>query len=260
MKKIMLALSVTFLSFVFLLSTATASNKQVIAGAGPSTKVVELFFSKLSLQPSAKDYEFVVPAMSTKHAGGITNTDRFLFGRTGHALTEAERAMNKKEILLAKVPIAFASGGGAKIPALSIDAIEKIFRKKINKWTELGGADIKIITVGREPTEALFMELKQDFPFFQEVKFDIVLKTDDEVVKLLKSPLGEYAIAFGAKPNFTDVRTLDVKGKGNVGILLGLVYDKNNENDPLVKAASIYAASDEWRRVVADAGLFPVKK
>jgi len=253
MKKVLVPLLSLFIAILLMFSTASAAEKQIVAGAGPSTTVVELFFSEFSQQPSARNYEFVIPPMSTKHAGGIANSDTFLFGRTGRPLNEAERARNKKEIFLAKVPISFATGDGSRISTLSVKEIEKIYRGEIGNWRELGGPDIDIITVGREPTEALFSELKEEYPFFREAQFDVVFKKDDEVVNFLKSPVGQYAIAFGAKPNFSETKPIQVTGGFNAGVRLGLVYDQVNENHPIVKASNDYAASDAWRKLVDQA-------
>lgn len=240
-------------------STAMALDKQVVAGAGPSTKVVELFFSKFCLQPCAQGYEFVVPPMSTKHAGGIKNSGQYLFGRTGRPLNSKELGLNKKEIYLAKVPIAFAMGDGSKIRSLSMDQVKKIFLGEISNWKELGGPDVDIVTVGREPTEALFTELKGEYPFFKDAKFDVIYKKDHQVVEFLKSPVGQFAIAFGAEPNFSEVSTLEIDGGFEAGVRLGLVYDQTNQDHPLIKAASDYAKTDEWHNLVAQASLIPAQ-
>lgn len=259
MRKRFVILSGVWLCLAAFLSPIPAAAKQVIAGAGPSTKVAELFFTEFSNQPEALGIEFVVPPMSTKHAGGIENSNNYLFGRTGRPLNDKERSQNKKDLFLAKVPIAFATGEAARHAPLSLADIEKIFRGEITNWSALGGPDVAIVTIGREPTEALFMELKEEYPFFKEAKFNIVFKKDDEVVNFLKSPVGTYAIAFGAKPNFTDVKTLDIP-EATAGVRLGLVYDAKNENNPVVKGAIRFAATNEWRQMVITAGLIPVSK
>ena len=87
-----------------------------------------MFFSKFCLQPCAHDYEFMVIPMSTKHAGGIKNSDSYLFGRTGRPLNGAEVSLNKSELFLAKVPIAFATGEASSISKLSFEELIKDLR------------------------------------------------------------------------------------------------------------------------------------
>ncbi len=260
MKKMFFSLSIAIIGVALICSVSMATNKQIVAGAGPSTKVVELFFSKICLLPCAVDYEFVVPPMSSKHAGGVRNTDKYLFGRTGRPLNEAEIALNKKDVFLAKVPIVFATGEGSSLSALSLKDLEKIYRGEINSWNELGGPDVEIVTVGREQNEALFLELKKEFPFFKDSKFDVILNKDDDVINFLKTPVGQYAIAFGAKPNLTEVRNIEIKEGFHAGVRLGLVYDQANENDPIVQAVSTYAASTEWHELVAQENLISVSE
>lgn len=231
----------------------------IIAGAGPSTKVIELFFQNFARQPAAQGYKFVVPSESIKHAGGIKHSFRNLFGRTGRPLNDREILYNRKEIFLAMVPIAFATGPGAGITDLSMRELEMIFRKEITNWKKVGGQDAEITTVGREPTEAIFTELKRDYKFFNRVTFDVVLEKDPEVVDFLRTEYGQYAIAFGARANLGLLNEIYIKEDLGSGVRVGLVYDIKNENHPLIKAVSDYAQSDEWKNLLKHSGAYPIK-
>ncbi len=70
---------------------AGAVEQQVVAGAGPSTKIVKMFFDEFSKIESGEGYEFVVPPKSIKHAGGIRASGKYVFGRTGRPLNEKEK-------------------------------------------------------------------------------------------------------------------------------------------------------------------------
>lgn len=238
-----------------------AQERQVIAGAGPSTRVVELFFNSFAEQPIAADYQFSIPLKSTKHRGGIDNSDTYLFGRTGRPLNEGERARGKDEIFLAMVPIVFVAGDGVRIHSLSMRELELIYRHKIDNWKRVGGVDAEIITVGREPTEALFTELKNYYFFFHQAEFDRIFYRDHEVVDFLRSAEGRYAIAFGAKANFYGMNLIYIKEDLQAGVRVGLVYDLKNRDHPLVQAVREYAHSDEWRQVLRRSrlGLEPVR-
>ena len=248
-------ISAFVLSFV---SPALCADKQAIAGAGPSTKVVELFVKEFSKQPIANNYSFTVPPKSTKHAGGIKHSDYYLFGRTGRPLNDKEKALNKEEIFLARLPITFVVGSKARVNKLTIAQVEDIFTGKITNWKAVGGADKEIFTIGREPSEALFSILKKNNPAFKKASFSRILEKDHYVVKFLLMDKGDHAIAFGAKPNFEakGINVIDVDGF-SVGVSVGLVYDKKNTNHELVKAAKAFAASDEWANAVKGMGLLP---
>jgi len=243
---------------ILVASVCHAKETLVIAGAGPSTKVVSLFFENFQHQPAAQNYEFVVPEESIKHAGGIKHTYKNLFGRTGRPLNDAEIGYNRKEIFLAMMPIAFATGHEVKVPTISMRELEMIFQKKITNWKKVGGPDAEILTVGREPTEALFTELKRYYTFFKRSHFDLILNKDHEVVELLDSPKGWYAISFGAKANLTHLNNIAIEEELNTGVRLGLVYAAEHEKHPLVIAVKDYAQSDAWREIVREAGLYPV--
>jgi len=250
-------LNVVLLVAVFVcmsLMTAQAIEKEIVAGAGPSTKIVQTFMTEFASQPACAGTTFEVPPKSVKHAGGIKCSDHNLFGRTGRPLNAKEKELGKKEIFLAKVPIAFVTGPGAGVSQLNLDDLEKIYTRKVTNWKQVGGADAAIVLAGREPTEALYLELKVDYAFFREAKFDVVLNKDNYIVSFMKSFKGKNAIAFGAKPNFSELNIVDVAGF-TAGTRLGLVYDKRNQDNPVVNAAMDFAKSDTWQKQVEQAGL-----
>ncbi len=237
-------------------SVSIQAEEQVIAGAGPSTKIVQLFVQKFSKNPVAHNVEFKVPTKSAKHAGGIKASSKFLFGRTGRPLNVKEKRMKKEEIILARIPIAFATGSGTGVSYLNMQQVEGLFTGKNTKWSEVGGTEAAVVLIGREPTEALFTVLKKSYPSFEDAKFNKIFKKDHAVVRFLNSPDGENAIAFGARPNFDDVNVVEVEGF-STGVAVGLVYDLKNKGHALVKAAQAYAASPEWAVAVEQAGMLP---
>jgi len=243
---------------LFLTTTGFAEETIVIAGAGPSTKIVTIFFENFAKQPAASGYKFIVPQESIKHAGGIKHSFKNLFGRTGRPLNLEEKNFKRGEIFLGKMPISFASGNEVNVPLISMRELEMIFRKEITNWKSVGGPDKEIVTVGREQTEALFSELKQYYRFFNQAKFDKIFYKDNEVVSFLESPQGWYAISFGAKGNLENLHAIHIREDLNTGVRLGLVYDKKNEQHPLVLAVKEYAQSDEWKALVQSVGAFPI--
>jgi hypothetical protein len=243
---------------LLLVSPAMSVEEQVIAGAGPSTKIVELFVKEFSKQQIAMNYSFKIPPKSTKHAGGIKNTEFYLFGRTGRPLNDKEKALDIEEISLARLPISFVIGKNAGISKLTIRQVEDIFTGRLSNWKEVGGTNEKIYTIGREPTEALFSILKKNNPAFERAKFDRILKRDHFVVKFFLLPKGDYAIAFGAKPNFDakGIKLLEVEGF-SLGVSVGLVYASKNENHELISAVRKFARSGDWAKAVGRLGLLP---
>ena len=242
-----------FLSY----SPLWAEPVEVIAGAGPSTRVVKVFFQKFAKNEAASVYRFIIPSQSAKHQGGIINADNFLFGRTGRPLANFEKSLGKQEILLAKVPITFAAGEGAQRVQVSMEDIQKIFQREITNWNTFGGPDALIELVGRERNESIFGVLKDEYPYFKHIIFDRVFHRDTDVVEFLKSADGTHAISFGVTPNFETTYRLDVEDF-NSGIAVGLVYDVVNDNHPVVVAAKEYVASTEWQKQLSKSHFPPV--
>ncbi|MEW6088021.1 MAG: substrate-binding domain-containing protein [bacterium] len=228
----------------------------MVAGAGPSTKVVQLFFEGFSKLPPAKGYKFEIPPKSVKHSGGVKSSGQYIFGRTGKPLSAEEKKMNKDEIFLAQIPVSFAVGSGAGITSLDLNQLENIFTGKYTNWKQAGGNDQPIVTVGREAAEAFFTVIKSLYPFFKSAKFTKIFEKDTDVVNFLKNDYGKYAIAFSAKSNFINEAGITVipVEKFIVNVQVGLVYDLKNINHPLVNSASDYAKSKEWREKITAAG------
>jgi len=249
-----------FTAFFFVLlwaaPTLADETKQMVSGAGPSTAVAQLFFQFLSKKPDVAGYHFYVPAASAKHAGGIKNSDDFLFGRIGRPFNEQEKQLGKIELFLAKVPFVFVVGPKVGLKKLTLAEVEAIFLGRVDNWKELGGPDAAITVIGREPTEAFYTSLKAAYPQFINASFDQVLKRDHDVVDYLKTDAGAYAIAFGAKPNFSFVNILDVTGF-EIGVNIGLTYDRKNAEHKIIKAARRFAESTEWRGGLSLLGLLP---
>lgn len=241
---------------LFISMHAFAQEKHVVMGAGPSTFVAELFFGQISRSAGGEKYVFEIDPRSIKHAGGILSSDTHLFGRTGRLLDAAERANNKKEIVLARIPVAVVAGSKAGVQKITLSQLEGIFTRKITNWRELGGADHPIVLMGREPTEAAFVVLKNAYPFFNTAVFDETLTRDHQVVNFMRSTKGEHAIGFGAKPNFEGMKVLAVE-KFEPSMSVGLVYDGKNSDHPLVQLAQAHAKGNEWRKLLKKAELYP---
>lgn len=224
-----------------------AAGTEVIAGAGPSTKVVKEFVKLLAEDPRTQSFVFSVPEESTKHQGGIDSAGKNLFGRTGRPLDDREKASGYAEILLANMPIVFVAGAEAGVRQLTKGQVCDIFTGAITNWKEVGGNDRKVVLITREATEALFQELKKGLPCMNQVaETKFVLKNDSHVVDMLKTmDLGRMAIGFGAKGNFPEAVRLVVPGL-SPGTRLGLVYKLTNKDHPVVKAAVEIANGKEW--------------
>lgn len=238
---------------LILTATGICEELQLVAGAGPSTKIATLFFTSFQTMPETSGYSFEVPPRSVKHAGGIQASDTYLFGRTGRPLNKKEKALGKDEIFLASIPLSFVAGSGAGVKRLTRQQLRDIYTGRIVTWKEIGGADHDIVLVGREKTEAALSVLRNEFPSLDEAKYDRVFKRDHQVVNYIKSEQGRYALGFGAKLNFDPEYHILVEDFSR-GINVGLVYDLKNAEHPLIIAVKKYAGSTSWYNEVLNSG------
>jgi hypothetical protein len=238
---------------LILTATGICEELQLVAGAGPSTKIAGLFFTNFQTMPEASGYNFEVPPRSVKHAGGIQASDIYLFGRTGRPLNKKEKALGKDEIFLASIPLSFVAGNGTGVKRLTREQLRDIYTGRVVTWKEIGGADHAIVLVGREKTEAALSVLRNEFPSLDEAKYDRVFKRDHQVVNYIKSEQGRYALGFGAKSNFDPEYHILIEDFSR-GVNVGLVYDLKNEENPLIIAVKKYAGSTSWHNEVLNSG------
>jgi len=250
-------LTIVLLSCLLLPFNSGAQQEEMIAGAAASTEISKLFFEHFSNNFACAEYDFRVMTTPIRHKSGVLTTNRFIFGRIGNPLDDRERQMGKKEILLGNVQIMIAVGLETEANSISLKQLEKIMTRRITNWKEVGGTDAPILLIGKEKSDPVFTSLRNKYPFFNNVKFDRIIKYDDETSKTLNSPDGGHAIAFGARPNFKLYNHLPVDGF-SAELSVGLAYDKKNEQLPVVKAAKLYAKSPEWKALVKTIDALPV--
>jgi hypothetical protein len=253
----MRATAIVLLVFFPVLLQADAKEIVSITGAGPSIDITEKFISVLRENPWIENrYRFRLDPDSTKHAGGIKNTDQHLFGRTGRPLSLEEKALGKKEIFLAKIPTVFATSRTVGIEEITIDQLRSVYLRKVSSWAQLNGDDVPIFLVGRENAESIFMQLKQAYPFFSAARFDIILYNDTAVINYLKHSR-RTGLAFGSAPNLTPYYQIRVKGM-DLARKVGLVFDAQKSDHPLVKLVINTAVSKQWKNRLTPWGYQPV--
>ena len=251
MKGIFKALTLCFsLLFLYSNQSLAKTNSVNVSGAGPSAKIVQLFFSAFKTHnPKYKNIEFVVPSRSIKHAGGIRWSNKHLFGRTGRSLSDKEKAGSKKEILLAKIPAVFVKGKKVGIKQLTPKQLESIYNGKIINWKTLGGPNAKIELIGREPKEAIHSKLKKLYPFMTDAKYWITYTRDHQVIGHMNSSRSNYSLGYGAAPNFSKLLLMNITGP-QTGVAVGLVYDEKNHRDALLNDVITFSQSKQWHDTV----------
>jgi len=245
------------LMLILAASFVAAEETIVIAGAGPSTRIVTEFFARFAETDAAASYVFTVPERSIKHAGGLKASDQTLFGRTGRPLTDDERGETRQEIFLGRIPLTFVIDPDLGISELSRIQLEDLLSGHVTNWQEIGGPDVPVKLVGREPTEAALMTLSEHLPLIADAPFALRLKKDHQLVQMMETPDRKGVLGFGAKGNFPPDQVLTVPGL-DVGLAVGLVINTRNADHPLVIAVRAYAESKAWTAHVVALDMLPV--
>ena len=257
-----------FMSVAFILSMRVLAGADepgdatrfVIAGAGPSTKVVELLAQEFCAVHEG--YKVIVPPKSIKHKGGlewVTKSDR-LFGRTGRPLSDQDREAfpTVRELPIAKIKIGFAVGKELGVSELTLEQWGKISTGTVQQWHEVGGPKQPIILLGREPTESLLMALQGEYPSFGVQGFAKIYQKEDQMLKSIGKIPG--AIGFSSKSNLAarqDLTVLTIDGL-TAGLQVALVYDVKHRDAETVKMMKAFIESERWRKALEAHDFLPV--
>ncbi|MDM8549858.1 substrate-binding domain-containing protein [Desulfobacterales bacterium HSG2] len=257
-------LLIIVISLAITAGNAYASEPLVIAGAGPSTELVKLLVREFCGTEDGKGFHITVPPKSIKHAGGLrwaTGKDP-VFGRTGRPMNDKEKKTypQLREFFLAKIKIGFAVNKKVSLSKLTGEQFEGIFTGKIKNWKAVGGADMPVILLGREKTEAAYTALCKDYPFMLNARFVRRYKKEHQIIKAISRTPG--SIGFSSESVIRSEKKcilLDIEGFSS-GQNVGLVYDVQKEKLPIVDKVRRFVNGERWLNVLKSSGYLPPEK
>lgn len=249
-----IAAGVSFFSFFLFSIPALAADIHTlqISGAGPSTQAVQLFAEAFTRQHP--EYTIVVPAESIKHRGGIVWALRHgqLFGRLGRPLSAADREEfpTARELPLAQIRIAFAVHRDLGVSVLTHAEWVAIMQGELTNWRQVGGPDVPIIVLGREPGEASRQIIEDDQPLFRQARIRKFYSKDHLMVRAIATVPGAIGFATeGALVAEGTLSLLDINGFASF-LSVGLVYEAGREADPLVSLVRAFVVSSHWHALL----------
>ncbi|MFN0303152.1 MAG: substrate-binding domain-containing protein [Burkholderiales bacterium] len=155
-----------------------------LAGLIATTTSLAVYAEPLVI-PGTAGSEFVLNELAKAYEGGIVSippsigstrgikavrTGQAALGRVSRTLTDEERAVGLKYQAFARDAAVFVAGSGANVTSLTSAQVRDIFSGRIRRWAEVGGADVPIRVVTREPTAAVATALRNAFPEFADAK------------------------------------------------------------------------------------------
>lgn len=254
------------LAMIIMISLTTAAGKAygseslVIAGGGAGIAVVQLLAKEFCASEEGKEVNIVVPDKSIKHAGGLKwAAGKEVFGRICRPMSakDKETYPQLRELFVAKIKTGFAVNKTAKVSKLTMEQFKGIFTGKIKRWKEVGGADIPIILLGREKTEALYIALCKDYPFMIDAPFTRRYKKEHQIIKAIGKTPG--SIGFSSRSGLKAAKkcvVLDIDGFSS-GHNLGVAYDVQKETLPIVDKFKKFVKSERWLNALESNGFLP---
>jgi len=264
MKKFLIP--VLIIVFIFAFSTITVAQKEnekkrlVIAGAGPSTQVVELLAK--GFMSFHNNYEINVPRLSIKHLGALkaVSQNKILLGRTGRPLSEEDEKNfpTIRELPIAKVKTGFAVRKDLGVTKLTRRQWMQICKREIQNWQDVGGPDQPIALLGRQKGESVFTAICSSFPFFENTKFIKKYDKEHQIISAINAIPG--AIGFSSVSNLAAQKNLIVLEIEyfSAGLQVGLVYNEINENNETVRQIKDFVKSESWNRSLIEHDFLPL--
>ena len=205
----------------------------------------------------------------TGSGSGITavSEGRCDIGLSSRSLKDDEKAQGLTETILAYDGIAIVINPQNKVDNLSIDQIAKIYTGEIKNWSEVGGADLEIVPIGREAGSGTRDGFESITKTADKCVYRQELTSTGDVITTVGS--NENAIGYASLAAVSDsVKAVSVEGvtpseatvkDGSYKIQRPFVLVTKNDKPLSASAQKFfdYALSDEADAIIIKAGVVP---
>jgi phosphate transport system substrate-binding protein len=186
------AVTVTFLALWLAPGALPAAETLVIPGSGSMQSLVR----DLAAAFNAANRNVVVEVPDSIGTGGgfkAVGEGTATIARVGRRPGEKEAAYGLEFQVFALQPVVFAAHPGVGVKTLTKSQSRDLFAGKIANWKELGGADLPVVVIGREPGETNYQLIRKTFEEWKDLRLApsaVVAKTDQEMVELIATRAG----------------------------------------------------------------------
>ena len=116
-----------------------------------------------------------------------------IIARVGRKPGAKESAYGLEHQVFAKQPVVFATHPGVKIKSLTRAQSRDLFSGKITNWKALGGPDLAVTVIGRDPGETNFQLIRATLEEWKDLVLApaaVIAKSDQEMVQLIATREG----------------------------------------------------------------------
>jgi phosphate transport system substrate-binding protein len=175
-----------------------AAEELDLVGTGDGTAI----FKAVGAAFTSENPEITVNLPPSIHsAGGIRAVAKgdAIIGRIARPLKQEELGLGLRVIPIFRQPTVFFAHRSVRVASLTTDQLVRIFSGSVNKWSEVGGPDLRVHVVRREEADSSLAMLRDTLPGWKNLQFNkerskIAVTTQEAFDSVLKN---EGAIGFG---------------------------------------------------------------
>jgi phosphate transport system substrate-binding protein len=198
----------------FAVSFAQSTDLKIV-GSGDGMEMLQAVAVEFAAANPGKTVT-VPPSIGT--GGGITavGTEKEIMGRIARNLTEAEKAQGLVATPLVRVPVGVFVHPSTGVTQLTSAQTVDVFLGKIRNWNEVGGRDLTVRIVRREPSDSTFVTLRGSVPGWQDLVIADRSKlalTTGEMFDTVRTTEGTVGFGPFAKQLEKEVIYLKIDGK-----------------------------------------------
>ena len=232
-----------------------------IVGTGDGVDLLEALAAEFT---RAHPGQMIIVPPSIGSSGGIiaVGTETEILGRIARRLTESEKSQGLVETPLARIPVGIFVHPSAGVKTLSAAQTVEVFQGKIHNWSEVGGRDVALRIVRRQPTDSNFVALRAGIPGWADLEIAQRSKlalTTTEMFDTVRSTEG--AIGFGPLSTVwaREVTYLGIDGQfptdsGYRSVTALALLHKTSTVTDAAKAFLAFAATPRAKEVVRGIG------
>lgn len=253
---------------VLVVSAAPAAAEQfVIPGSGSMQAILRdaaAAFNKANPGTVVEIPDSIGTGGGMKAAGEGTAR----IARVGRKPGAKEAAYGLEHMVFAKQAVVFAAHPGVGIKSLTRAQSRDLFSGRIANWKELGGPDLPVVVIARDPGETNFQFIRESFEEWKNLTMPpaaALAKSDQETIELIASRPGAVGFNVVSEVLNKGLKPLAIGPTVYTDLTYPLLIDavfvyKPGALTGVAKAFVDFVFSDEGSRIIKAGNAFPIRR
>lgn len=188
--------------------------------------------------------------------------------RVGRRPGEKEAALGLEFQVFALQPVVFTTHPGVKLKTLTKAQSRDLFSGKIANWKQVGGPDLPVVVIGRDPGETNFQLIRKTFEEWKDLQLApgaVIAKSDQDMVHLIADRPG--AVGFNVVSEVLEhgLTPLMIGTEPHTSLTYPLLIEavfvyKPGALTGAAKAFTDFVFSEEGARLIKAGNAFPVRR